>query len=329
MKVAVQNTLTATCVVFCCASAFAGAATTAPDPPTPVASAPAISASDSTKAVEASPQRAKLLVLDTKGSDLSQDQIAALSAIAATRADKFGQVDVAAESDVRALLQVAEQKQQFGCDDDSCLSQLAGALGARYVLATRAGKLGNTFVVSVQLYDAELGAAAARDTVEAYAVDELAGKLAPVVDALCVQVLGPPHAKGGTAVAIVASTAPAPRQENLLGWGLKIGGVAAVAVSALPIALGVVPLISYNKSKADLLRLTRSDAGTVAHKTQAVKLHDDAVAARDFYNGPGRIALLSGVALATLGVAASAAGFFVPPLDEITSAAVQTAGESK
>ena len=36
-----------------------------------------------------------------------------------------------------------------GCAGDSCLSEIAGAMGAQYVLVTRVSKLGSSYVVSV------------------------------------------------------------------------------------------------------------------------------------------------------------------------------------
>ena len=40
------------------------------------------------------------------------------------------------------MLSMEQQKQALGCDDDSCLAQLGGALGVPYLFSADVGALG-------------------------------------------------------------------------------------------------------------------------------------------------------------------------------------------
>ena len=40
------------------------------------------------------------------------------------------------QADIRAVLGLEETRQQLGCTDESCIAELAGALGTRYIFST-------------------------------------------------------------------------------------------------------------------------------------------------------------------------------------------------
>jgi hypothetical protein len=58
-------------------------------------------------------------------------------------------------NDIGALLGVERQKQLLGCSDDkgSCLTELAGAAGARFVLSGSLAKLGDVFQLNLTTLD--------------------------------------------------------------------------------------------------------------------------------------------------------------------------------
>jgi hypothetical protein len=70
-------------------------------------------------------------------------------------------------------LGVERQKELLGCSDSSCYSELAGAVGARFVLSGSIGRLGEAYQLSVQ----------ALDTVRAQPLGR-ATRIAPTLDAL-------------------------------------------------------------------------------------------------------------------------------------------------
>jgi len=75
--------------------------------------------------------------------------------------DRF---EVLSSADLRNALSLEEQKQQLGCDeaDSSCLAELAGALGAELVVFGQLGKLDETYVLNLSLFDSTSTRAVAR-----------------------------------------------------------------------------------------------------------------------------------------------------------------------
>ena len=61
---------------------------------------------------------------------------------------------VLSQRDLAQLASLEAEKQAQGCDSDSCLGELAGALGARLVTYGRMGRLGNAWFVQVTLVQA-------------------------------------------------------------------------------------------------------------------------------------------------------------------------------
>jgi hypothetical protein len=268
-------------------------------------------------AAEPPPAKPKLLVLDVKAADLSQEQAGALTDVVATRAARFGQADVIAAADVRQLLDLEASKAESGCDDNgSCLAELAGALNADWVLASRAGKIGNRFVVTMQLYDAKKGSVATRDTVEAYAVDELPGQLGTMVDRVLTTSLGEAVPTTAAPTKADAATKPDTVEASSPVWlPLQIGGGAAAVVGLAASIGGLVPLVMYGQAKADLLNRTRKYDGKESQLEEATEVHRQAIATRDAYNNVGRFAVIGGAVLLVGGGAALAAGFLLPTLN--------------
>jgi hypothetical protein len=86
-------------------------------------------------------------------------------AIAAEVAKK-GFFESISTRDVETLLGLERQKQLLGCGDQasSCLAELSGALGARFVLSGTLGQLGDSWQLSLQMTDTEKSSVAARST---------------------------------------------------------------------------------------------------------------------------------------------------------------------
>ncbi|MDX2014974.1 MAG: hypothetical protein SFW67_32560 [Myxococcaceae bacterium] len=134
-------------------------------------------------------------------------------AIAATVA-KTGAFDVVSSREVQVLLGIERQKQLLGCSNDSssCLAELSGALGARFVLSGALAPLGGTWQLSLQM----------QDTVKSLTVGR-SSRLAKNLDGL--------RAVLPFAVAEVTGTPP-PAPPS------KIGPLAMVAGGALLAAIG-------------------------------------------------------------------------------------------
>lgn len=74
---------------------------------------------------------------------------------------------VVSPQDVEAMLGLEQLKDSAGCDDVACAADLAGALGARYVLASTLNAYGSTLVLTSTLLDSQQAEAIGRANIKA------------------------------------------------------------------------------------------------------------------------------------------------------------------
>ena len=115
-----------------------------------------------------------LLVLDLQH-DAADEQIARLIGdVIASSAEKRTDYVVTTGADLRKIADLETQKQAMGCDADaSCLSEIADALGAKYVLHGSIGRLGGSYLVTMNVYDALRSLSVGRQTVQVEAAAQL------------------------------------------------------------------------------------------------------------------------------------------------------------
>ena len=65
-------------------------------------------------------------------------------------------------TDVAQMLKAEEQRKLLGCDDESCLVELAGAMGANWLIGGSVGKLDDVYVLSLMLIDSKEGKVTSR-----------------------------------------------------------------------------------------------------------------------------------------------------------------------
>ncbi len=87
-------------------------------------------------------------------------------------------------SDMQELLDLEQQKVALGCDDDSCLSSLGGALGVALMVAPSIGKLGDQYILNLKLTDVEEAIVRARLNVEIEGERNLKADLEAAIDEL-------------------------------------------------------------------------------------------------------------------------------------------------
>lgn len=92
----------------------------------------------------------------------------AFSEMLVSSVDQTGLFKVISSAEIATLLGAERQRQLMGCSDDSCLTELTEALGARLLLQGQVGKVGENYLVSVRLIDPRramvLGRASAQTT---------------------------------------------------------------------------------------------------------------------------------------------------------------------
>lgn len=182
-------------------------------------------------------------------------------------------------NDIRTLVTIDAERAAVGCDDEtsSCMAEIAGALGARYVVSGTLGALGSDRVLQLSLFDVKTGEALERGSATAPSPSALA----PAIPDVVARVLRP----------LASTTARAPRKDSGVS-GLAIGGAVTGGIgSALAIGGGIAALV------LDVRLAPRSEASPGEKR--------DALA----YGPAVVIASAAGGALAIGGFIAAAVGF--------------------
>lgn len=258
-----------------------------PTPPdaTPTAASPAVDAPPA-GAVSATPsadspatanERPRVLVLDLAHVGVDAEAARLVSGIVASLAAENRDINVVTSADLRAMLDLEATTQALGCDATSCLAEVAGAVDASFIVYGDLGKLGERYVVTINLFEAAAGVGRGRRTVEAASLETMPSVLRPALN----NVLGP---LGG--IPLTDAMQPANAVDGLAIAGGVITGVGTLGL----VGAGIAALV---------LDGVASDAGqSIADKTAAIN--------------NGRIALV--VAGASLVVAGIGGGLLVAGL---------------
>jgi TolB-like protein len=155
----------------------------APEQPgaTAPATAPATSTSSSTSSpspTEASPSTKSkvehsIVVLDFSSPKELADKARALTALVTAELGKRSDLKLVTSADVQRMLGLERQKEMLGCHDDSCLAEIGGALGSRYVLSGQLEKFGSKFLLTAGVFDARTATSLVKSAQTAGSEEEL------------------------------------------------------------------------------------------------------------------------------------------------------------
>jgi hypothetical protein len=100
-------------------------------------------------------EKPKLMVLElTPVPGVDAAMASTLTDAIATEVASRGFFEVVSTKDVQTLLGVERQRQLMGCSEEGrCLTELAGAIGTRFVLTGQLGKLGDAFQLTLETLD--------------------------------------------------------------------------------------------------------------------------------------------------------------------------------
>jgi TolB-like protein len=140
----------------------------------------------------AAPERTKLLVLDLGALSTEPENARVITGVVASIAGECPGADVMTGADLRTMLELSAAQQASGCDESSCLVELADSLGAKYVVYGDVGKLGAAYVVTVNLFDADEGSSRGRKSIEVATLEEMPSRLRPVMNELLTPLGGVP-----------------------------------------------------------------------------------------------------------------------------------------
>ena len=190
--------------------------------------------------------RPRVLVLDPASVVLDAPTRETLGTLVLHEVALDKRFDVVSMADVRHLADLEGEKQAAGCSENSCLTELAGALGARYVVFGAVGPLGRQFLLNLNVFDAASATAVGRVQLRYSAVEELPDMIvAPVhelmsaVASAAQKVARETPIGGATPAASTPVTTSNPRGVPVLPWallgsGVLVGGAGIVLDQVMP-----------------------------------------------------------------------------------------------
>lgn len=103
---------------------------------------------------EVAPKQVKVLVLPIEAGSLTTEERGLFDSSLARALSAQERLDVLSHEDLARALEVEAQRTALGCDDASCLAEVAGAMGADHVVYGRITQLGKNLVLQLNLFDA-------------------------------------------------------------------------------------------------------------------------------------------------------------------------------
>lgn len=103
-------------------------------------------------------------VMPLKAKRVTREIVRILDDLLVNALGATGRLRVIGSEEIEAVLAAENIKDQLGCDSISCAAEIGGALNARYVVSGSVGRLGDSVVINLTLFDTEQMAVAARGT---------------------------------------------------------------------------------------------------------------------------------------------------------------------
>jgi hypothetical protein len=145
-------------------------------------------------------------ILDFTVPQAQQGLARALTSVVASRIDERGG-RVITRADMKAMLTFEKERQTAGCAESDCMADLAGALGVKYVVNGELEQVGNTWVLTLSLFEGAV-------------VRRFSDRVATNDD----QALFSSAEKGAEVLAGHAGLAPPERSQHSGHIALKLGG---------------------------------------------------------------------------------------------------------
>ena len=183
-----------------------------------------------------------------EGRGVAADAVQTIDSLIVVEAQRLGAFDIVSTADVRRMMDLEAERSQVGCNDESCLAEIAGAMGASLVVFGDVGTLDGVYSITLNLFDSAAAKALGRTSFQANSAAELPAALNPALR----QLVGGYAERAGL---VLASPSLSPSAHP--GWmvaGLAGGGV---AVGLVAMGAGLVPWFQFSTA-ADVARTTDS-----------------------------------------------------------------------
>lgn len=148
--------------------------------------------------ITGSASAAQIVALDLKAGGGVQPALAsALNDLLLVELGRREGMSVVSQSDVRALLELEANKQMLGCNDTSCMTEIAGSMGAELMVASTLAKVGTMYVATLVLIQVDSTKVVRRTTGNATGPETVAAEAIQLAvhslfkDGLPVELMGP------------------------------------------------------------------------------------------------------------------------------------------
>ncbi len=156
-------------------------------------------------------EKPKMLVMDLKATLVEEEIVTIITDLVSTELTTYTAFEIITGADMRQMAELEAEKQSVGCaDNNSCLAELAGAMGARLVVFGSVGKLGKNIIVTLNLFDSEKAKSAGRENIRATSLDTLPDQIPVAVKKLVSGVLPKETEPAAAAVQPPAEAKPRP-----------------------------------------------------------------------------------------------------------------------
>ncbi|MCP4501069.1 MAG: hypothetical protein GY822_14005 [Deltaproteobacteria bacterium] len=113
-----------------------------------------------------------LLVLIPTGDDVPENGRRTVASLVSVECQSLG-YEVITADDVKKVIELEADKQAAGCVDESCIAELAGALGAELVVFGDVGKLGSVMIFTFNFYNSDEARSTGRVSMKVHSLEEV------------------------------------------------------------------------------------------------------------------------------------------------------------
>jgi TolB-like protein len=177
----------------------------------------------------------RVLVLPLEPIDVKADTARVITELVTDTYAQIPDFNVVSADEIKRLVELEGDRAQAGCDTNSasCLAELAGALGARYVVFGTVGRLGELTIINLHLFDADNAESMQRHVIRTTEIETLPEKLEQVV---------------------LGRAAPVPddvpEKDDGAAWMLRMGGISAATAGLVGLGASVVGLFMVETTLA-------------------------------------------------------------------------------
>ncbi len=132
----------------------------------------------------AAPVGSRVLVLDFRDDAAGPELVRSVRDTLVVHLSKQPGLTVLSSEDLRRVADLEAQKQAVGCDEQSCLAELAGAVGAELVVFGNVGRLGELIQINISVLDVSRATIRGRETVEVSSPSSVPQRVRAAADSL-------------------------------------------------------------------------------------------------------------------------------------------------